>query len=98
MDMPAQSHPIKSSDKIRAELEKERDRINGILARRAKKDPNVSGNYVTSFPDTGSELDDNVFEEEEYEVNLAIEQSLEKRLKQIEEDLAKIATGTYSAQ
>jgi len=35
-----------------------------------------------------------VFEEEEYEVNLAIEQSLEKRLKRIEEDLANIASGT----
>lgn len=79
----------RSFQQIKKTLEEERDRIKAILARRAKKDPNVSGNYVTSFPQTGSEIDDNVFEEEEYEVNLAIEQSLEKRLKKIEEDLAK---------
>lgn len=84
---PAQSP--RSLQQIKKTLEEERDRIKAILARRAKKDPNVSGNYVTSFPQTGSEIDDNVFEEEEYEVNLAIEHSLEKRLKKIEEDLAK---------
>ena len=87
-----------SLDTIKKTLEEERDRIKAILARRAKKDPQVAGNYVTSFPQIGTDVDDDVFEEEEYEVNLAIEQSLEKRLQKIEEDLAKIADGTYVAQ
>ena len=85
---------VQSQRPSKKTLEEERDRIKAILARRAKKDPQIAGNYVTEFPQTGNDIDDDVFEEEEYEVNLAIEQSLEKRLKRIEEDLANIASGT----
>ncbi|OGY71939.1 MAG: hypothetical protein A3C00_02110 [Candidatus Jacksonbacteria bacterium RIFCSPHIGHO2_02_FULL_44_25] len=85
---------VQSQRPSKKALEEECDRIKAILARRAKKDPQIAGNYVTEFPQTGNDIDDDVFEEEEYEVNLAIEQSLEKRLKRIEEDLANIASGT----
>ena len=70
------------------DLEKERDRIKAILARRAKKDPKVKGNYITKFPDTGTDLnevEDEVFEDVVYEADLDIEHVLEKRLKEIEE-------------
>ncbi len=93
-----QDTPIQSQRPSKKALEEERDRIKAILARRAKKDPNVPGNYVTAFPQTGNDIDDDVFEEEEYEVNLAIEHSLENRLKRIEEDLANISAETYTAQ
>jgi RNA polymerase-binding transcription factor DksA len=81
---------------IKKELEKERDRIKAILARRAHKDTAISGNYVTDFPNIGDDQDDSVFEEVTYEENVAIEHVLEKRLKQIESDLKKIEEGSYS--
>jgi len=88
-------NPGTNLQSIKKELEQERDRIKMILQRRAHKDPKTAGNFITDFPNTGSDVDDDVFEEEEYEVNLAIEHVLEKRLKQIQDDLAKIAAGTY---
>ena len=81
---------------IKKELEKERDRIKAILARRTHKDTAISGNYVTDFPNIGDDEDDSVFEDVVYEENLAIEHVLEKLLKQIERDLEKIEEGSYS--
>lgn len=85
-----------TSHAIKKELEKEQDRIKAILARRAHKDTAISGNYVTDFPNIGDDEDDSVFEDVLYEENLAIEHVLEKRLKQIEDDLEKIEQGSYS--
>lgn len=85
-----------TANAIKKELEKERDRIKAILARRAHKDTAISGNYVTDFPNIGDDEDDSVFEDVLYEENLAIEHVLEKRLKQIEDDLEKIEQGSYS--
>jgi RNA polymerase-binding transcription factor DksA len=89
------SNPGANLQSIKQELERERDKIKIILQKRAHKDPQSPNNFVTDFLNTGSEVDDDVFEDEEYEVNLAIEHVLEKRLKQIKADLAKIAAGTY---
>lgn len=94
------SDPTKTLEELKKELEKERDRIKAILARRAHKDPNVQGNYITDFPDTGDdipEIDDAVHQDVEYEIDLDIEHVLEKRLRQIEADLQKIAQGVYRA-
>ena len=88
-------NPEANLQSIKKELEQERDKIKIILQKRAHKDPQIQGNFITDFPNTGSQVDDDVFEDEEYEVNLAIEHVLEKRLKQIKNDLAKIAAGTY---
>ncbi|HBH46894.1 MAG: hypothetical protein A2445_05775 [Candidatus Jacksonbacteria bacterium RIFOXYC2_FULL_44_29] len=84
---------------VKAELEKERLRILKIFRKRAHKDPKFKSNYVTDYPDLDDELgevDGQVFEEEEYEVNLAVEHILEKRLQQIDADLKKIEAGTYA--
>ncbi|MFH1712889.1 MAG: hypothetical protein ABH896_01755 [Candidatus Jacksonbacteria bacterium] len=80
---------------IKIELEKECERIKAVLKRRAHRDPKIKNNFIADFTNIGAEVDDDVFEEEEYEVNLAIEHVLEKRLKQVEEDLRKIEEGTY---
>jgi anion-transporting ArsA/GET3 family ATPase len=78
-------------NQTREELEKERDRIKAILARRAHKDPAHKGNYITDYKDTGNEMhevEDDVFEEVLYESDLDIEHVLEKRLKKIDEQLS----------
>lgn len=92
--MPA-ANPQLSLASIKTELEKECDRIRAVLKKRARPDPKIQNNFIANFPNAGTEVDDDVFEEEEYEVNLAIEHVLEKRLKQIEEDLRRIENGTY---
>ena len=96
LPMPSSSQQPKASlQAVKQALEKERDKIKKILARRTHKDSDVASNFITDYPNLGNEVDDDVFEEEEYEVNLAIEHVLEKRLKQIEESLQKIKAGTY---
>ena len=75
------------------ELFKEREKILRILKKRGHKDPKVEGNYITDYPDTDTELterEDEVYESEQYDVNLDIEHVLEKRLQKIEEELKKI--------
>lgn len=92
--MPAANSQL-SLASIKTELKKESDRIRAVLKKRARPDPKIQNNFIANFPNIGAEVDDDVFEEEEYEVNLAIEHVLEKRLKQIEEDLRRIENGTY---
>lgn len=89
------ANPQPSLASIKMELEKEQERIKDVLKRRARRDPKIQNNFIANFPNIGTAVDDDVFEEEEYEVNLAIEHVLEKRLKQIQDDLRRIAAGTY---
>jgi len=72
------------------QLEDERDKIRAILAKRAQKKSDQKDDYITNFPNTGEELEDEVFEDEEYEVNLDIEHVLENRLKKIEQQLSEL--------
>lgn len=72
------------------ELEEERDRIKKILARRTHKDPQNPGNYITNFPNIGSDDEDSVVEDVQYEVDVDIEHVLEERLKKIEGELVAI--------
>jgi DnaK suppressor protein len=60
----------------------------------AKPAPGV-GNYETNFDNIGTDEDENASEVEEYTDNLAVEDSLEKQLKEIREALERIANGTY---
>ena len=95
MSSASPQQPKPSLPAVKTELEKEREKIKQILSRRAHKAPQVAGRFITDYPNLGTEVDDDVFEEEEYEVNLAIEHVLEKRLQHIEESLGKIEEGTY---
>mgnify|MGYP001560684788 CR=1 FL=1 len=51
--------------------------------------------YVTKYPQFGDELEENAEEVTEYESNLAVEENLEKTLRDINSSLKRIDEGTY---
>lgn len=51
--------------------------------------------YETKYLDRGDEEDDNVHEIEEYEVNMATEENLEKELRDVNSALDRLKNGTY---
>lgn len=55
----------------------------------------AEGDYETNYIDRGDEEDDNVHEIEEYEVNKATEENLEKQLRDINSALDRLKNGTY---
>lgn len=56
---------------------------------------NAEGDYTTKFNDIGSDEDENASEVEEYTDNLALEDVLEKQLRDVNEALGGIENGTY---
>lgn len=84
--------------KILAELKEklleEKTKVQQDLGRIAK--PSTSaGDYETNFSEIGTDEDENASEVEEYADNLALENTLEKQLKDILEALERIENGTY---
>ncbi len=55
----------------------------------------TKGDYQTRFNEIGPDEDENASEVEEYTDNLALENTLEKQLREIEESLERIKLGTY---
>jgi DnaK suppressor protein len=84
--------------KLQAELKeallKEKTELEENLGRIAKPTDD-KGDYKTSFEDIGRDIDDNITEVEQYTDNLSIEQTLAKRLKDINDALARMENGTY---
>lgn len=62
-----------------------------VLGKPTKKE----GDYETAFKEIGTDLDENASEVEEYVDDLAVEQSLEAQLKELNEALKEIEDGTY---
>jgi RNA polymerase-binding transcription factor DksA len=91
---PADSiDPILATTKTKEELEKELEQIKKILARRGHKDPKIKANYIADYQVTNTDVQDpgdDVFEEEEYDINLAVVNVLEKRLLEIENQLKQM--------
>lgn len=80
--------------KMKESLEEEKRRIESELSRFAKP-TGTSGDYETGFEDIGRDRDENAQEVENYQENLAMEDTLEKRLHMILRSLAQIAEGKY---
>ena len=84
--------------KIREELKRklleEKSRVEEELSRFAKP-TGIPGDYETRFNDIGTDVDENASEVEEYADNLALENTLEKELKDANEALARMDQGIY---
>jgi len=72
----------------------EKNRVEEELGRIAKQD-NGKGDYSTNFNEIGSNEDENASEVEEYTDNLALENNLQKQLKEIIDALDRIEKNTY---
>jgi DnaK suppressor protein len=79
---------------LKEALLKEKSELEENLNRIAKPIDN-KGDYATSFEDIGTDRDDNATEVEQYTDNLSIENTLEKRLKDINDALTRMENGTY---
>jgi DnaK suppressor protein len=80
--------------RLKEKLLAEKARLEQELARFAKP-TGVTGDYETQIDDMGNDPDENASEVEEYVDNLALEQTLESQLKDVNDALAKMEAGTY---
>lgn len=78
---------------LKNKLINEKARIENEIGRIAK--PTLSDEHATVFNEIGSSEDENASEVEEYTDNLAIENTLEKQLKEIDDALESLENGTY---
>lgn len=85
---------------LKTKLEKEKANIEKSLAKFAKEDKNLKGDWDTRFPHSDSEagsgsLEKEADEVEEYTTLLPIEHGLETKLKNINLALEKMVKGNY---
>lgn len=74
-------------------LLKDKEHFENEIKRLTK--PTLDSEYATTYTEIGSGEDENASEIEEYTDNLAVEQNLEKQLKETLEALERINQGTY---
>ena len=82
------------SQKNQKKLEEEKQHLEQLLSRVAKRDK-VGGDFHATYPDVGSTEDDNAMEVAMYETNIAEEHDLEDRLNKVIAALRRIENGTY---
>lgn len=76
-------------------LQEEQERIEKDLAKFARKKNTVSGDYDSNFPNYGDDESENAAEVAQYDTNLAVEQALEKKLRDVRKSLKRIEDGSY---
>lgn len=81
-------------EELKNKLLEEKSGIESELSRFAAP-TGVPGDYETRFENIGTDMDENASEVEGYADNLALENTLEKRLKDISDALDRIKKGTY---
>lgn len=81
-------------DELKGRLIEEKAKLESELQRIAKP-TETPGDYETKFEDLGKEADENATEVRDYADNLAIENDLEKQLKDVNDALERIERGTY---
>lgn len=73
----------------------EKEQVEKELAKFAHQNPQARDDFDANFPEFGDEEDDNVQEVQQYAVNRALEETLEKKLRDIDSALKRIDDGTY---
>lgn len=81
--------------KIKEMLLGEKTRVEKELSKFTTKNPNISGDYNSNFPEYGDKEDENAAEVAEYETNLTLEETLEKGLRDVNKSLKRLEEGTY---
>jgi RNA polymerase-binding transcription factor DksA len=89
-----EKHTEEFIKEMREVLLAEKVKVEADLSRFAKP-TETEGDYETQFEDIGRDPEDNAHEVETYESDLAMEQTLEKRLADIGDALEKMENGTY---
>lgn len=94
--MTTASSPLEASllATHRQKLEAEKKSLEAELQRIARKDPK-GDDYHAIVEQVGRAQDENVSEEEQYEAARSVEQSLEVKLRDVNNALGRIEAGTY---
>jgi len=82
-------------EKIKSTLLEEKSKLENELSEFTKKNPHVSGDFDSTFPEYGDKEDENAAEVAEYAARLPLEQALEKQLRDVNQSLDRIKKGTY---
>jgi RNA polymerase-binding protein DksA len=82
-------------DDIKNKLAEEKLSLEKQLNEIAKKNPKNSEDFDAQFVDIGSDESDSVAEVEKYSLDLSLERTLEKSLKDVNKALESIKKGTY---
>lgn len=82
-----------------AQIEKtllaEEERLEHELAKFTKKNPHVEDDFDATFPEYGSEEDDNAREVAQYTTNKPLEITLENSLRDVKKSLERLRKGDY---
>ena len=84
----------KNIAEFKEELIKEKNKLEGDLSKIAKP-TDEKGGYETQYENIGSDSDENATEVSGYNDKLALENDLEKQLKDTNDALKRIEDGTY---
>jgi len=77
-------------------LLEQKEKLETELKKFAERNPEtIEEDYITKFPQFGDDYDENADEIPVYESNLAVEQNLERTLRDINAALARMDDGTY---
>ena len=87
----------KTVETIKQQLLKHRQSVQQELKDVAGRVPDASGESQASFPDYGSDDDENSAEVETFTTNLSLEKVLASSLRDIDSALERIEKGTYGA-
>ncbi len=82
------------SDELKKMLLSEKEKLENDLGRIANP-TGTPGDYEAKFEDIGTSSDENAMEVEEYADKLALENDLEKQLKDVNDALERMENGTY---
>jgi DnaK suppressor protein len=80
----------KDLDEIKKELENKKANLESELAKFAKKNPRVKDDYEAQFKDLGTDETDNVSEVAQFSLDLNLEITLEKALRDVNKALKAI--------
>lgn len=84
----------KDLEELKENLLADKKRLEEELSRIAKP-TGAEGEYETKFEDIGTDEDENASEVEQYSDNLALEDTLEKQLKEVNDALKRMEKGNY---
>jgi DnaK suppressor protein len=82
-------------EEILAKLETEKASLENELQKFSKKNPNNPDEYLTQIEDLGSDEDDSVAEVEQYSLELSLEETLAKSLRDVNKAIDSVKKGTY---
>lgn len=80
---------------IKKQLLVEKEKLEKELNKFTKKNPHVSGDFESTFPDYGDKEDENAAEVAEYITNKPLEEAMEKDLRDVIKTLERIEKGDY---